>query len=166
MDATFSITKDQIFGISSCLFSVVFCLAMIDDAEGNMVTLASAIFFLFYNSDFMLQATTRCVPQQWQPKSGLLMINDLPKNGLDAIKPCFSLSRNDSYVLSASGGMISLYNMLIFKVILHKLLYVYFLWFVKDFDSVFECGEHASVENKKCDASTTCCNMHCLLSSR
>ncbi|KAL0311748.1 UNVERIFIED_CONTAM: Topless-related protein 1 [Sesamum radiatum] len=34
---------------------------------------------------------------------------------LDVVTPCFSLSRNDSYVISASGRMVSLYNMLIFK---------------------------------------------------
>ncbi|KAL0291040.1 UNVERIFIED_CONTAM: Topless-related protein 1 [Sesamum angustifolium] len=61
------------------------------------------------------EATTRCAPQLWQPKSGLLMINDLPENSLDVVTPCFSLSRNDSYVVSASGRMVSLYNMLIFK---------------------------------------------------
>ncbi|XP_011081521.1 protein TPR3-like isoform X3 [Sesamum indicum] len=61
------------------------------------------------------EATTRCAPQLWQPKSGLLMINDLPENSSDAVTPCFSLSRNDSYVISASGRMVSLYNMLIFK---------------------------------------------------
>ncbi|KAL0394295.1 UNVERIFIED_CONTAM: Topless-related protein 1 [Sesamum latifolium] len=61
------------------------------------------------------EATTRCAPQLWQPKSGLLMINDVPENSLDVVTPCFSLSRNDSYVISASGRMVSLYNMLIFK---------------------------------------------------
>ncbi|KAK4415399.1 Topless-related protein 1 [Sesamum alatum] len=61
------------------------------------------------------EATTRCAPQLWQPKSGLLMINDVPEKSSDVITPCFTLSRNDSYVVSASGRMISLYNMLVFK---------------------------------------------------
>ncbi|KAI3467994.1 hypothetical protein Pfo_024657 [Paulownia fortunei] len=61
------------------------------------------------------EATTKCAPQLWQPKNGLLMINDLPDNSLDVVTPCFSLSKNDSYVISASGRMVTLYNMLIFK---------------------------------------------------
>ena len=36
-------------------------------------------------------------------------------NPEDAI-PCFALSKNDSYVMSASGGKISLFNMMTFKV--------------------------------------------------
>lgn len=31
--------------------------------------------------------------------------------------PCFALSKNDSYVMSASGGKISLFNMMTFKVV-------------------------------------------------
>lgn len=72
----------------------------------------------------MLQATTKCAPQQWQPKSGLLMVNDLPDNSLDVVTPCLSLSKNDSYIISASGRMVNLYNMLICKVILQN------CWFI------------------------------------
>ncbi|KAG8375814.1 hypothetical protein BUALT_Bualt10G0139500 [Buddleja alternifolia] len=61
------------------------------------------------------EATTKCAPQFWQPKRGLLMINDVPENSLDVVTSCFTLSKNDSYVISASGGMITLYNMLNFK---------------------------------------------------
>lgn len=46
------------------------------------------------------------------------MINDLPESNIDLVSPCFCLSKNDSYVVSASGKMVSLFNMLIFKVIL------------------------------------------------
>nr|GMC71434.1 Topless-related protein 1 [Ipomoea batatas] len=55
-------------------------------------------------------------PQLWQPSSGILMTNDVAdKNPEDAV-PCFALSKNDSYVMSASGGKISLFNMMTFKV--------------------------------------------------
>ncbi|CAA6654352.1 unnamed protein product [Spirodela intermedia] len=42
-------------------------------------------------------------PEHWQPSSGLLMTNDV--------------SDNDSYVMSACGGKVSLFNMMTFKVI-------------------------------------------------
>lgn len=67
------------------------------------------------NTNSSGEATTACAPQLWQPKSGLLMINDLPDKSTDVVTPCFSLSKNDSYLISASGRMVNLYNMLVFK---------------------------------------------------
>ncbi|CAH9092059.1 unnamed protein product [Cuscuta epithymum] len=61
------------------------------------------------------KATASMAPQLWQPSSGILMTNDVAdKNPEDAV-PCFALSKNDSYVMSASGGKISLFNMMTFK---------------------------------------------------
>ncbi|KAK7329494.1 hypothetical protein VNO77_23664 [Canavalia gladiata] len=61
------------------------------------------------------KATASAVPQHWQPNSGLLMSNDVPDN-CEAAVPCIALSKNDSYVMSACGGKISLFNMMTFKV--------------------------------------------------
>ncbi|XVF62520.1 hypothetical protein PTKIN_Ptkin09bG0014900 [Pterospermum kingtungense] len=61
------------------------------------------------------KATASIVPQHWQPNSGLLMTNDVPDNTEDAV-PCIALSKNDSYVMSACGGKVSLFNMMTFKV--------------------------------------------------
>ncbi|KAL2341729.1 hypothetical protein Fmac_009669 [Flemingia macrophylla] len=61
------------------------------------------------------KATASVVPQHWQPNSGLLMTNDAPDNS-EAAVPCIALSKNDSYVMSACGGKISLFNMMTFKV--------------------------------------------------
>ncbi|KAE8686715.1 Topless-related protein 2 [Hibiscus syriacus] len=61
------------------------------------------------------KATASIGPQLWQPNSGLLMTNDVPENSEDAV-PCIALSKNDSYVMSASGGKVSLFNMMTFKV--------------------------------------------------
>ncbi|QHN95049.1 hypothetical protein S83_061573 [Arachis hypogaea] len=58
----------------------------------------------------ILLATASVPPQLWQPSSGILMTNDIAV-------PCFALSKNDSYVMSASGGKISLFNMITFKTI-------------------------------------------------
>ncbi|KHG04331.1 Topless-related 2 -like protein [Gossypium arboreum] len=61
------------------------------------------------------KATASIIPQLWQPNSGLHMTNDVPENSEDAV-PCIALSKNDSYVMSACGGKVSLFNMMTFKV--------------------------------------------------
>ncbi|KAJ9551023.1 hypothetical protein OSB04_015068 [Centaurea solstitialis] len=61
------------------------------------------------------KATANVVPQLWQPTSGILMTNDISETNPEDAVPCFALSKNDSYVMSASGGKISLFNMMTFK---------------------------------------------------
>ncbi|XP_039058030.1 topless-related protein 4-like isoform X2 [Hibiscus syriacus] len=61
------------------------------------------------------KATTSVAPQLWQPSSGILMTNDICDTNPEDAVPCFALSKNDSYVMSASGGKISLFNMMTFK---------------------------------------------------
>lgn len=68
---------------------------------------------------FIMQATATVVPQQWQPNSGLLMTNDVSGVNLEEATPCIALSKNDSYVMSAAGGKISLFNMMTFKVYIY-----------------------------------------------
>ncbi|KAL9233336.1 hypothetical protein vseg_008354 [Gypsophila vaccaria] len=62
------------------------------------------------------KATASVVPQHWQPNSGLLMTNDVAGVNLEDAVPCIALSKNDSYVMSAAGGKVSLFNMMTFKV--------------------------------------------------
>ncbi|KAJ0009678.1 hypothetical protein Pint_32974 [Pistacia integerrima] len=57
------------------------------------------------------KATASVVPQHWHPSNGLLMANDVPENSEEAV-PCIALSKNDSYVMSACGGKVSLFNMM------------------------------------------------------
>ncbi|XP_061946486.1 protein TOPLESS-like isoform X2 [Populus nigra] len=61
------------------------------------------------------KATAGVSPQLWQPSSGILMTNDSTDTNPEEAVPCFALSKNDSYVMSASGGKISLFNMMTFK---------------------------------------------------
>jgi len=61
------------------------------------------------------KATASIVPQHWLPNTGLVMTNDAPENYEEAV-PCIALSKNDSYVMSACGGKVSLFNMMTFKV--------------------------------------------------
>lgn len=46
------------------------------------------------------------------------MTNETSATNAENAAPCFALSKNDSYVMSASGGRISLFNMMSFKVII------------------------------------------------
>ncbi|KAH9715460.1 protein TOPLESS [Citrus sinensis] len=61
------------------------------------------------------KATASVAPQLWQPPSGIMMTNDVTDSNPEEAVPCFALSKNDSYVMSASGGKISLFNMMTFK---------------------------------------------------
>uniref|UniRef100_A0A6M2EHW5 CTLH domain-containing protein n=1 Tax=Populus davidiana TaxID=266767 RepID=A0A6M2EHW5_9ROSI len=61
------------------------------------------------------KANASVPPQLWQPSSGILMTNDISDTNPEDAVPCFALSKNDSYVMSASGGKISLFNMMTFK---------------------------------------------------
>ncbi|XP_054821523.1 topless-related protein 4-like isoform X1 [Prosopis cineraria] len=61
------------------------------------------------------KATTAVAPQLWQPSSGILMTNDKSDTNPEEAVSCFALSKNDSYVMSASGGKISLFNMMTFR---------------------------------------------------
>ncbi|KAK3436814.1 hypothetical protein EUGRSUZ_C01336 [Eucalyptus grandis] len=56
-------------------------------------------------------ATSSVVPQLWQPPGWILMTNDVSYTNPEDAVPCFALSRNDSYLISASGGKIALFNM-------------------------------------------------------
>ncbi|KAG2334403.1 hypothetical protein Bca52824_005583 [Brassica carinata] len=70
------------------------------------------------NSDPNLdgKATANAHPVLWKPKSGIMMMMNetSDKNPEEAI-PCLALSKNDCYLVSASGGEISVFNMLTFK---------------------------------------------------
>ncbi|KAL9260041.1 Topless-related protein [Drosera capensis] len=61
------------------------------------------------------KASASVTAQLWQPSSGILMTNDLSDTNPEDAVSCFALSKNDSYVMSASGGKISLFNMMTFK---------------------------------------------------
>ncbi|XP_017699381.1 protein TOPLESS-like isoform X2 [Phoenix dactylifera] len=63
------------------------------------------------------KATTSIPPQLWQPSSGILMTNEIGDARTEEIVHCLALSKNDSYAVSASGGKISLFNMVTFKTV-------------------------------------------------
>ncbi|KMZ66500.1 WD-40 repeat protein-like [Zostera marina] len=64
-----------------------------------------------------VKSTASVTPQLWQPNNGIHMTNDTTEgNQTDESITCIALSKNDSYVMSASGGKVSLFNMMTFKV--------------------------------------------------
>ncbi|KAL3497944.1 hypothetical protein ACH5RR_040676 [Cinchona calisaya] len=63
------------------------------------------------------KSTATIIPQLWQPSNGAVMSNDLSESkSAEESAACIALSKNDSYVMSASGGKVSLFNMMTFKV--------------------------------------------------
>ncbi|KAF2303789.1 hypothetical protein GH714_023422 [Hevea brasiliensis] len=95
-----------------------------NNAGNAILALASNGIHLFWKwqlNDLNMsgKATTEVLPQQWQPKSGpRLMTNDLTDTKYGETLSCFALSKNDSYLMSSSGGKISLFNMVTFKTML------------------------------------------------
>ncbi|CAL5441153.1 unnamed protein product [Camellia sinensis] len=63
------------------------------------------------------KSSASTMPQLWQPATGNLMTNTLSdtKPAEESVA-CIALSKNDCYIMSASGEKISLYNMIAFKV--------------------------------------------------
>ncbi|KAI3505449.1 hypothetical protein L1887_27579 [Cichorium endivia] len=63
------------------------------------------------------KSTASTVPELWQPANGALMSNDVNESKpAEESAACIALSKNDSYLISASGGTVSLFNMRTFKV--------------------------------------------------
>ncbi|KAL0010728.1 hypothetical protein SO802_005836 [Lithocarpus litseifolius] len=85
---------------------------------GGILALASNAvhkFWKWQTSDG--KATSSVPPQLRQLPSGILMTNDTSDTRLEHAIPCFALTKNDSYLLSTSGGNFSLFNIATFKKI-------------------------------------------------
>ncbi|WCJ30341.1 Protein TOPLESS [Euphorbia peplus] len=63
------------------------------------------------------KVTTEIIPQLVQPPSGILMTNHVPEATKEEVTPFFAMSKNDSYIMSTSGGKISLFNTMTFKTL-------------------------------------------------
>lgn len=101
-----------------CFF--LFPYAIVNYLSVSLFTLIFNVAFLMTFLKISFQASTAVPPQLWQPSSGILMTNDISETNPEEAVPCFALSKNDSYVMSASGGKISLFNMMTFKVFIHQ----------------------------------------------
>lgn len=74
----------------------------------------------------------------WQPPSGIMMTNDIVDINSEEAVSCFALSKNDSYVMSASGGKISLFNMMTFKVLFSVCHLIIFDYVIDLFHILFQ----------------------------
>ncbi|PUZ64082.1 hypothetical protein GQ55_3G115400 [Panicum hallii var. hallii] len=61
--------------------------------------------------------TTSVPPLLWQPKEGILMTNDTTEANIGAAPACIALSKDDSVIISTSGGKVSLFITETFKVL-------------------------------------------------
>ncbi|KAA8521601.1 hypothetical protein F0562_012274 [Nyssa sinensis] len=87
----------------------------------------NAILALESNGNHLLwewstKATSKVLPQLLLPTMALRMNNEKTEMNPRKVVPCFSLSKNDLYLFSASGGPISIYIMSAFKTI-RKFMY-------------------------------------------
>ncbi|KAK9919923.1 hypothetical protein M0R45_028497 [Rubus argutus] len=62
------------------------------------------------------KASASVVPQLVKADSGVVMVNDVSGVNLEEAFPCIALSKNDSYVMSAYGGKIKLFNIVTLDV--------------------------------------------------
>ncbi|GMY34068.1 WD40 domain-containing protein [Fagus crenata] len=102
--------------LPDCLLPVRIIRLTYTNLGGAILALASnAVHKLWKWQTSDGKATSSVPPQLWQPSSGILMTNDISEINLEDAIPCFALSKNDSYLMSASGGKFSLFNMITFK---------------------------------------------------
>ncbi|XP_050286590.1 topless-related protein 4-like isoform X1 [Quercus robur] len=102
--------------LPDCLWPVQIIGLTYTHLGGQILALASnAVHKLWKWQTSDGKATSSVPPQLWQPPSGILMTNDISDTHLERAVPCFALSKNDSYLLSTSGGKFSLFNMATFR---------------------------------------------------
>ncbi|KAK7377211.1 hypothetical protein VNO80_02632 [Phaseolus coccineus] len=94
-----------------------------NNAGNSILALASNgihLVWLWPRTGFNLdgKASAQVCPQLQQPKDGFqVMINDLSRVRSANPVSCFALSKQGGYVISTSGGMISLFNMVSYKTL-------------------------------------------------
>lgn len=75
------------------------------------------------NISLIFQATPKSEPKLWQAPEDVQVVNDVGYANSEGRISCFALPKNRHYVLSASGGIVSVYDIMTFKVIKIKKLH-------------------------------------------
>jgi len=79
----------------------------------------------------ILQATAKLAPELWKPANGIDMRNDTSCRGRREVDPCMIVTKNSSYVMSCSGGMVSVFKTPTFQVrhefLTQRFVSIYFL---------------------------------------
>ncbi|WOG99269.1 hypothetical protein DCAR_0518617 [Daucus carota subsp. sativus] len=60
------------------------------------------------------KATVKFLPELWRPATGRLMINDLSMTKPEDAVACLALTNNDAFVISGSGGKVSVFSIITF----------------------------------------------------
>nr|GMD26932.1 protein TPR1-like isoform X14 [Ipomoea batatas] len=102
--------------VSKCSNAKVVRLLYTNSGAGILALSSDGIQKLWkwsYNEqNLSRKATANSIPQNWKPNSGPPMINDVSGVNLEEVVPCIALSNDDSYVVSAVGGKVSLFNIM------------------------------------------------------
>ncbi|KAI3929810.1 hypothetical protein MKX01_025978 [Papaver californicum] len=77
--------------------------------SGSILALASNAMHLLWKWK-KTEASASVIPEIWEPKSGKLMLNDIKNVTNEETEPCFAMSKNGLYLISTSGGQISVFN--------------------------------------------------------
>uniref|UniRef100_A0A164XDC1 CTLH domain-containing protein n=1 Tax=Daucus carota subsp. sativus TaxID=79200 RepID=A0A164XDC1_DAUCS len=62
------------------------------------------------------KATVKFLPELWRPATGRLMINDLSMTKPEDAVACLALTNNDAFVISGSGGKVSVFSIITFMI--------------------------------------------------
>ncbi|KAI3913464.1 hypothetical protein MKW98_003943 [Papaver atlanticum] len=80
----------------------------------SILALASNAMHVLWKWD-KTEESASVLPEIWEPKSGKLMVNDIEDVTNGEADPCFSMSNNEVYLISTSGGKISVFSMATFE---------------------------------------------------
>ncbi|RZC86006.1 hypothetical protein C5167_026677 [Papaver somniferum] len=80
----------------------------------SILALASNAMHQFWKWE-KTEASASVRPEIWEPKSGKLMVNDIEDVTNEETEHCFSMSNNEVYLISTSGGEISVFSTATFE---------------------------------------------------
>ncbi|KAI3893552.1 hypothetical protein MKX03_000505 [Papaver bracteatum] len=80
----------------------------------SILALASNAMHVLWKWD-KTEVSASVRPKIWEPKSGKMMVNDIEDVTDEETEACFSMSNNKSYLISTSGGKISVFSMATFE---------------------------------------------------
>ncbi|XP_026440704.1 topless-related protein 1-like [Papaver somniferum] len=80
----------------------------------SILALASNAMHLLWKWD-KTEVSSSVRPEIWEPKSGKMMVNDIEHVTNEDTEACFSMSNNEAYLISTSGGKISVFSTATFE---------------------------------------------------
>ncbi|WVZ96500.1 hypothetical protein U9M48_042132 [Paspalum notatum var. saurae] len=101
--------------------SKVICLLYTNNGEELLALCSNAVHKLWKwecsEKNPRGKSTTSIPPQLWQPENGIPMKNDTANNGTHKkVTGCIALRKSDDYLVSASGGRLSVFDTSTFEI--------------------------------------------------